>query len=171
MKLALLAFAAIAGGMASAHANGALPGQPLQPAACGVRNTLWIEHYAAQLYVPEGNSIDAVSDPAKPKTLTMRMLNTFLMPPEIPHKWREALEPVLDPDAMKRLREGYERLQSGDIVEVTYQPQNGIALSINDRTVATARGHEAIDALLAAWADDAPLRKKLAGTASRNRCA
>lgn len=171
MKLALLALAIVAGSVASAHASGALPGQPLQPAACGVRNTLWIEHYAAQLYVPEGNSIEAVSDPGKPKMLTMRMLNTFLMPPEIPRKWREALQPVLDPGAMKRLQDGYDGLQSGDTVVVTYQPQKGIALSINDRTVATARGHEAIDALLAAWADDAPLRKKLAGTASRNRCA
>lgn len=171
MKLALLALAAALGGAAGAPASGALPGQPLQPAACGVRNTLWIGHYAAQLYVPPGHSIEALSDPRKPKMLRMRMLNTFLMPPEIPHKWREALQSVLDPDAMKRLQEGYERLQSGDTVEVTYQPQKGIEVSINDRTVATARGHEAIDALLAAWADDAPLPKKLAGTASRNRCA
>jgi hypothetical protein len=143
---------------------------PLAPAACGVRNTLWVEHYAAQLYVPEGD-IEALSDPAKPKMLTMRMLNTFLMPPEIPSKWREALQPVLDPGAMKRLQDGYDGLQSGDTVVVTYQPQKGIAVRINDRTVATARGHQAIDALLAAWADDAPLGKKLASTASKNRCA
>jgi hypothetical protein len=38
-------------------------------------------------------------------------------------------------------------------------------------TVATAKGHAAIDALLAAWADDAPLAKKLAGAASTNSCA
>jgi hypothetical protein len=162
-KFALFLLAAFAGGVAA---------EPrLTPAACGVRSTLWLEHYAAQLYVPAGASIVAVGDPGTPKMLRMRMLNTFLMPPEIPRKWRKALQPVLEEEAMKRLQDGYERLQSGDTVVVTYQPQQGIALSINERTVATAEGHAAIDALLAAWADDSPVEKKLAGTAARNRCA
>lgn len=161
-KLICVLLAALAG---TASAEPAM-----QPAACGVRNTLWIEHYTARLYVPPGASIAAVGDPAQPKILRMRMLNTFLMPPEIPRKWREALQPVLDGDAMKRLQEGYGGLQEGDTVVVTYQPQKGVDLRINERTVVTAQGHAAIDALLAAWADDAPLEKKLAGTASRNRC-
>ncbi|HEX6267250.1 MAG TPA: chalcone isomerase family protein [Burkholderiales bacterium] len=162
MRLALLLLAMFAATATTAPA--------LQPAACGVRNTLWIEHYSAQLYVPAGASIKALGDPEQPKMLRMRMLNTFLMPPEIPRKWREALQPVLEDDDMKRLQAGYHGLQPGDTVVVSYQPQKGIALSINDRTVLAKGGHDAIDALLAAWADDAPLEKKLAGTASRNRC-
>ena len=143
----------------------------LAPAACGVRNTLWIEHYSARLYLPKGSSVAAVSDPGMPKMLRMRMLNTFLMPPEIPRKWREALQPVLDGKALERLQDGYGRLQSGDTVVVIYQPQKGISLSINERTLVSAEGHAAIDALLAAWAQDAPVEKKLAGTLARNRCA
>lgn len=158
-------------GLALLAAAGTVQAVPLAPAACGVRHTLWIEHYAAQLYVPAGASVMAVGDPEQPKMLRMRVLNTFLMPTDIPRKWRDALEPVLDGEAMKRLQVGYGGLQAGDTVVVTYQPQNGIALRINDRTVVSAEGHAAIDALLAAWADDAPVRKKLAGTASRNRCA
>ena len=152
-------------------AAGAAHAVALAPAVCGVRNTLWIEHYSAQLYVPAGQSIAAVGDPTQPTMLRMRMLSTFLMPPEIPHKWRDALQPVLDGESMKRLQNGYGGLQSGDTVVVTYQPQEGVALRINDRTLVTAKGHDAIDALLAAWAEDAPVEKKLAGTASRNRCA
>jgi hypothetical protein len=163
MRLAFLVLAVFAGTASAAP--------DLQPAACGVRHTLWIEHYSAQLYVPAGASIDAVGDPAQPKMLRMRVLNTLLMPPEIPRKWREALQPVLDGDAMKRLQSVYDGLQNGDTVVVSYQPRNGIALRVNDRTVASAQGHTAIDALLAAWAEDAPLEKKLAGTAARNRCA
>jgi len=144
---------------------------PLAPAACGVRHTLWIEHYSAQLYLPKGTSIAAVSDPGMPKMLRMRMLNTFLMPPEIPRRWREALRPVLDGEDLKRLQDGYDGLRRGDTVVVTYRPKTGIALSINERTLVTAEGHAAIDALLAAWSRDAPLEKKLAGTAARNRCA
>lgn len=165
MNRALVLLAVAAGAAVAAEPP------PLAPAACGVRNTLWVEHYSAQLYVPAGQSIAVVGDPAQPKMLRMRMLNTFLMPPEIPHKWRAALQPVLDGESMKRLQAGYGRLQSGDTVVVTYQPREGIALRINDRTLLTAKGHAAIDALLAAWADDAPVEKKLAGAASRNRCA
>jgi hypothetical protein len=163
MKLAAALLAVLAGTASAAP--------PLAPAVCGVRQTLWIEHYSAQLYVPAGTSIAALGDPSQPKMLRLRMHNTLLMPPEIPRKWREALHPVLDPQAMKRLQAGYEELQNGDTVVVTYQPQKGIDLRINDRTIATARGHAAIDALLTAWAGDAPLERKLAGTASRNRCA
>jgi hypothetical protein len=143
----------------------------LAPAACGVRNTLWIEHYTAQLFAPADASIAAVGDPRKPKMLSVRMLNTFLMPPEIPRKWRDALQPVLGGEAMKRLQDGYDGLREGDTVMVTYEPQHGVALRINDRTLVSANGHAAIDALLTAWADDAPVEKKLAGTAERNRCA
>ena len=166
MKCAILLLAALAAGPAAA-----LEPSKLIPAACGVRHTLWLEHYSAQLYLPAGTAIEALSDPDTPKMLRIRVRNTLLMPPEIPRKWREALEPVLDAQAMKRLQDSYDGLQSGDTVVVTYQPQKGIALSINERTVATAGGHGAIDALLAAWADDAPLEEKLARTVSRNRCA
>jgi hypothetical protein len=71
---------------------------------------------------------------------------------------------------MQRLQQGYGGLQNGDSVVVSYQPHKGIALSINDRTVVTAEGHAAIDALLAAWAENAPLQQKLAATAARHRC-
>jgi len=157
--------------LALVAAHAAAQPAPLAPAACGVRHTLWIEHYSAQLYLPKGTSIAAVSDPGMPKMLRMRMLNTFLMPPEIPRRWREALRPVLDGEDLKRLQDGYDGLRRGDTVVVTYRPKTGIALSINERTLVTAEGHAAIDALLAAWSQDAPLEKKLAGTAARNRCA
>jgi hypothetical protein len=165
MNRALVVLSVVAGTVAATETPS------LAPAACGVRNTLWIEHYTAQLFVPADASIAAVGDASKPKMLTMRMLNTFLMPPEIPRKWREALQPVLDGDAMKRLQDGYDGLRDGDTVMVTYEPEQGIALRVNDRTLVTAKGHAAIDALLAAWADDAPVEQKLSGTASRNRCA
>jgi hypothetical protein len=161
----------IAIGAAACLAAAAAAAQPLEPAMCGVRNTLWVEHYRARLYLPKGASLEAVGDPAKPKVLRMQMLSTFLMPPEIPSKWREALQPVLDGETMKRLQESYGRLREGDTVVVSYQPRWGLALQVNERTVATLEGHRAIDALLAAWADDGPLQKKLARTASRNRCA
>jgi hypothetical protein len=165
MKLAILALAAFAGAAAAA------PSAPLAPAACGVRNTLWIEHYSAQLYVPAGKSAAAVGDPSQPKMLRMQIINPMLMPPDIPGKWRDALEPVLDGATMERLRATYRELQEGDTLEVDYEPQAGIALRVNDRTVAKVAGHAAIDALIAAWTSGVPFEKKIAGTVARNRCA
>lgn len=163
MKLALLlVFSALAGAAAAA---------PMVPAACGVRHTLWIEHYAAQLYVPVGQTAAVLGDAGQPKMLRMRILNSMLMPPDIPRKWQDALRPVLDEAAMARLRASYRALEGGDTVVVTYEPRRGVELRINDRLVASVVGHLAIDALLSAWAENQPLERKLAGTVSRNRCA
>jgi len=164
MKRAIFLLALVAGTAAAEPA-------PLVPAACGVRQTLWIEHYAAQLHVPAGKTAAALHDPQQPKMLRMRILNSMLMPSDIPRRWRDALQPVLDAETMRRLRAGYRTLQEGDTVVVTYEPQRGVKLRINERTVADAKGHGAIDALLAAWAHNTPVEQKLAGTVSRNPCA
>jgi hypothetical protein len=163
MRLALfMVLCALAGPAAAA---------PLVPAVCGVRHTLWIEHYAAQLYVPAGQTAAALGDAAQPKMLRMRILNSMLMPPEIPRKWQDALRPVLDDAALARLHAGYRSLEGGDTVVVSYAPGAGVELRVNDRVIASVAGHQAIDALLQAWADDQPLERKLAGTVSRNPCA
>lgn len=142
----------------------------LQPASCGVRHTLWIEHYAAELLVPEGQTVAVVTDSRQPKALRMRVLNTTLMPPEIPDKWREALAPVVDPPALAQLRAVYQSLRTGDLVLVTYEPDQGVTVRVNGRAVLSAAGHRAIDALVDAWAHDMPAGKKLARTAAENRC-
>lgn len=143
--------------------------QKLVPASCGVRRTLWIEHYAAQLYVPAGN-VDTIVDPGQPKALRIRILNSVLMPGDIPGRWHDALEPVLGPGAMAALRATYEALGSGDVVVVMYEPGRGVTLQANGRVVAQHAGHRAIDALLGAWAAEMPPGEKLKRTAVNNPC-
>ncbi len=163
MKLALFLAAAFAGSAAAAE---------LRPAACGVRHTLWIEHYSAQLLLPPGKSaLAAVGDPAQPKMLRMQILNPQLMPSDVPARWRKALASEIDAQTMTRLRQAYRALQGGDTIVVAYEPGSGVALRVNERTVASIAGHAAIDALLAEWAGGAPLEQKLAGAVSRNPCA
>lgn len=142
----------------------------LIPASCGVRRTLWIEHYRAELFVPAGDTVAAVGDPGRPKALRLRILNALLMPPEIPGRWREALEPVIAADAMARLRAAYDGLRTDDVVEVTYLPRHGLTLYVNGRPAVQVPGHRAIDALLQAWALETPAREKLKHTAFNNPC-
>ncbi len=142
----------------------------LIPASCGVRRTLWIEHYRAELFVPAGDTVAAVGDPGQPKALRLRILNALLMPRDIPGRWRAALVPVIAAEAMARLRAAYGGLRTDDLVEVTYLPRDGLTLSVNGRPVVQVPGHRAIDALLQAWAVETPAREKLQRAAMNNPC-
>lgn len=166
MRVALLAALLLASAAAAAE------GQRMVPAACGVRATLWIEHYTAELFVPPGRPpAAALADPSQPKALRMQITNAKLMPRDVPRRWREALQPALGEETMKRLRDGYHRLESGDTVEVSYAPGRGVTLRLNEQQVLSAAGHAVIEAIIGAWANDAPFEKKLAGTLARNPCA
>jgi hypothetical protein len=159
-----------------AGAAGATP-QPLQlgalklvPASCSVRQTLWIEHYEAHLLLPPGTSVAAVGDPSKAKALRMHVMNPKFMPAEIPSRWRDALDGVVEPQTMARLRDAYKSLGRGDTVLVAYAPGQGVQLQVNDKPIGQVQGHAAVDALLKTWADKEPPVKKLHDTASRNPC-
>jgi hypothetical protein len=142
----------------------------LIPASCGVRRTLWIEHYRAELFVPAGDTVAAVGDPGQPKALRLRILNALLMPRDIPGRWRKALEPVIAAGAMAQLRAAYDGLRTDDLVEVTYLPRHGLTLSVNGRPAVQVPGHRAIDALLHAWALEMPAREKLQQAAMNHPC-
>lgn len=141
----------------------------LAPSSCGVRDTLWIEHYATRLYLP-GDDPAALTEPQAPKALHVLILNPWFMPAEIPRRWRKALEPVLEPQDMARLREAYRALKPEDLILASYLPDEGLVLSINGEEIAAAKGHAAIDALLDAWAREKSAEAKLRRAIANNPC-
>ena len=145
-----------------------LGGLKLVPASCSVRQTLWIEHYEAHLLLPPGTSVAAVGDPSKAKALRMHVMNPKFMPAEIPSRWRDALDGVVEPQIMVRLRDAYRNLTRGDTVLVAYAPGQGVQLQVNDKPIGQVQGHAAVDALLKTWADKEPPVKKLHDAAARN---
>lgn len=145
-------------------------GHELAALSCGVRQTLWIRHYAAELFVRAGEGAAALVDPSQPKLLRMRIVNAQFMPSEIPRRWRKALQPVLDAATMARVRAGYRALEGGDVVFIGYHAGSGVTLKLNGRLLAQVPGHGAIDALLQAWAADTPAQEKLRATIARNPC-
>ena len=143
----------------------------LAPASCGVRHTLWIEHYAVVLYLPgRASAADELIDPANSKALRMQIIDKRLMPSEIPPKWREPMERHLDGGMMARARSAYRTLRPGDSLTLGYVPGLGVLLQVNGRLMAKAPGHGLIDAILDTWADGEPLREKLRGAIARNPC-
>jgi hypothetical protein len=149
-----------------------LGAQSLAAASCATRDTLWIHHYAAALYVaPRASAIAALEDPRQPKALQVRILNKTFLPREMPRRWRRTLESELDARSAGAVRAAWQRLAAGDRITLAYVPGPGVSLEVNDRLVAAAPSHALVDALLRTWADDEPVRERAQRIIARHPCA
>jgi len=145
--------------------------QVLAAASCGTRETLWIDHYVATLYVPPGDAADAaLLDPRRPKALEIHLVTTRFMPGEIPGKYRRALEDDVDEQSMERLRDAYRLLRPGDVIRITYAPGPGVSVSVNHRLILTSPAHHAVESILATWADGKPLHRHLRTVLAKHPC-
>lgn len=145
-------------------------GRILQRVSCGTRDTLWIDHYVAGLYIPRGANIGVVRDPAGAKAVVIRMINTRYLPDSIPEKWLEALQRETPPEPLARVRRAYRQLSDGDVMTIAYRPQTGVAIGVNGRRVAQVRGHAVIDAILQAWAEEKTVAEKLQKLSIEHPC-
>ena len=145
--------------------------QPLAAASCASRDTLWIHHYVAALYVPPRDAPVAVlQDPRKPKALLVQILSRSFLPRELPRKWSAALERELDGAQLERIHAAWRALAVGDRVMVAYAPGRGVTLELNERTVARAAEHRLVNALLETWADGEPVAMRVGRTVAKNPC-
>jgi Chalcone isomerase-like len=145
--------------------------QQLPAASCATRDTLWIHHYAAALYVPPREApVDALEDPKQPKALRVQILSKALLPRDLPKKWRDTLVQQLDGAAYGAVRNAWQELAVGDQVTVAYAPGPGVTLQLNERLVARTPRHELIEALLRTWADGAPVREQVSRAVARHPC-
>lgn len=145
--------------------------QHLSAASCATRDTLWIHHYVAALYVaPRAAPAAALQDPKQPKALHVQILSKSFLPKDLPKKWREALEGHLDVPNFTSVRLAWRELAVGDQVTIAYAPDAGVTLQLNDRVVARSERHDVIDALLRTWADKEPVPERVNRTVARNPC-
>ena len=145
-------------------------GVALVALSCGVRDTLWIDHYATVLYAAPGSGPLAAIDPRQPFAIAMRMIKTRYMPEQIPDKWLAALESVVPPRRLRPMRQAYRALADGDRVLIRYDPRSGVTIRVNRTVVARLSGHRAVDAVLQAWAEDEPVTVKLERLARDHPC-
>jgi hypothetical protein len=143
----------------------------LPAASCAARDTLWVHHYVAALYVPtQPSPVEALQDPAQPKALQVQILSKAFLPKEMPKKWREALESELDSAAYGAVRDAWHGLAVGDRVIVAYLPGPGVTLQLNDRVVARSPKHEVVDALLKTWAEGEPVPQRVNRVVAEHPC-
>jgi hypothetical protein len=146
--------------------------QQLPAASCATRDTLWIHHYAAALYVPpRASPLNALQDPRQPKALHVQILSKAFLPKEMPKKWRETLESQLDDASLDAVRSAWRELSVGDRVTVAYAPGPGVTLQLNDRLVARTPKHDVIDALLHTWAEGEPVPQRVNRVVAKHPCA
>jgi hypothetical protein len=145
--------------------------QSLPAASCATRDTLWIHHYVAALYVPPRAAADAaLQDPQQPKALHVQILSKSFLPRELPKKWNRTLEEQLDSGAMSSIRSAWQQLSVGDRVTIAYAPGPGVTLQLNDRVIARTPKHDVIDALLHTWAEGEPVPQRVNRVVSRHPC-
>lgn len=145
--------------------------QALAPASCGARETLWIRHYTAALYLPPREpAIAAMQDPKRPKALQIQLRSRSLLPRDIPPKWRHTLEQQLDPGEFKRVREAYFELRAGDVITLAYAPGAGLDLRVNDQLVARTPSHGLVEAMLLTWAGKDPVTERLQRVLATHPC-
>jgi hypothetical protein len=142
----------------------------LELASCGVRRTLWIEHYVAALYLPRGAAVQSLPDPGTPKAVLLHIVDARYLPGEIPGKWAHVLERELPPRAMARVRRTYRNLTNDDIVSLVYEPGHGTAMRLNGALITRVRGHALVRAILDTWAEEEPPSRKLERLAVEHPC-
>lgn len=130
--------------------------------SCGVRDTLWIDHYIAALYLPPDLPMaEALRNPQEPKMIMLHVLGTALLPERIPEQWREPLRIELREDPLTRVREAYQSLAEGDRVHVTSTARQGMTMSVNGQVVSSLPDQGLIGAMLRAWAEGDRISGKL----------
>lgn len=146
--------------------------QSLAAASCATRNTLWIRHYAAALYVPpRASPLAALEDPRQPKALEVEILNKTFLPKEMPERWRHALQAELDGRSLSSIDDAWHHLGAGDRITLAYAPGPGLTLKVNDRLVAVVPSHRLVEALLRTWADKEPVGERVSRVIARHPCA
>jgi hypothetical protein len=144
----------------------------LPAVSCGSRDTLWIHHYAAALYLPPRElPVNALQDPRQPKALQVQILSKTFLPKELPAKWRATLEHELDASSYGAVRRAWHALATGDRVTLAYAPGPGLTLQLNDHLVAHTPRHEVIEALLRTWAQGEPVPQRVSRVMAKHPCA
>jgi hypothetical protein len=152
--------------------SGLRVGTELLPArSCATRDTLWIHHYAAALYVPpRAAPAVALEDPKQPKALHVQILSKTFLPRELPKKWNQALASELDGRSLDAIQTAWHQISVGDRVTIAYAPGPGVTLQLNERLVARSPNHDVVEALLKTWADGGPVRERVAEAVAKHPC-
>lgn len=127
----------------------------------GTREELWTDIYDCALYLPEASAnLRYIFDPATPKAVRIRVLYDDI-PERMPDEWRAMFRSALSPQSYTRLRQAYGQLRQGDVLVVSYAPDRGTQIAVNEQPIVDDAGHGLIDVVLRQWLGDDPVSEDL----------
>jgi hypothetical protein len=133
-------------------------GQQLALAGCAPRQVLWKDIYALGLYLPgPGTTADRLRDPATAKAALVKVAYEGEVPDEPPQEWEEQLRQAASEEVVQTFRRHYRTVEPGDAITITYTPERGTTIQLNDEPIISEPGHQLMDALLGMWVGRNPV--------------
>lgn len=138
---------------------------------CGLREFLFMDIYLLAVYLPvDRNSLEDIQSPGTGKVYVLDVLYKGELPDDIPGLWREPLAEEISSELLAILQEQYDRVDSGDRVEIAYLPDHGETLRINGEVVIRDPDRELIPALTDLWLGNDPVSGNLKRLLLNGRC-
>lgn len=130
----------------------------------GLREKFLINLYGVGLYVADlPVDVGSLRRPGLAKAFRIDVTYSRReQPVEVPQDWREELiPPGLASTEARVLHAAFGDLGEGDRIFITYVPDGGSAVELNERLVLRAPGHGLIDAYIDLWLGETPLSEEL----------
>lgn len=138
---------------------------------CGLREFLFMDIYLLAIYLPEqGHTLSEIQGNTIGRIFLLDVLYEGNLPDDIPGLWREPLAEEISAELLEILQEQYDRVDSGDRVEIAYQPDQGEVLRINGEVVIRDQGRELMPALTDLWLGDDPVSGNLKRLLLNGQC-
>lgn len=137
----------------------AIENHSLTLSGVGIRKKLIINVYLGALYLSkQTESYDTIITSNQPKRILMHFLYREVKPEQLVEAWNEGFQKN-SPEALNDLRDkintfnGWftESVHKGDTITVTYLPDKGIEVMINDSVKGTISGEDFMRAVFAIW--------------------
>lgn len=126
------------------------------------KKLLFVDLYSLALYLPQRMSdVQEIRHESTPKAFRLKIVYGGDKPDQIPESWREELIPALSETQTQQLKQAYANLRQGDIVWITYTPQSGTQLMINNQTVLSDSGQRLISGFIDLWLGQNPVSEAL----------
>jgi len=140
-----------------------ISGKTLHLNGMGVRKKLWIEVYVAGLYLetPTHQAAQIVSAD-EVKQVRMHFMTGLATKGKMDDAWDDGFE-ANNPDTVDSLKPRIETfkgyfgdMKDGDVVDITYVPEEGTTVVINGARKGTIEGKDFNEALMRVWFGDHP---------------
>lgn len=144
-------------------------GDKLTLNGAGIRSKFFVKVYVGALYLPTpARDADSILQHDRPVDVHLHIVHSEISEEKMVNAWTEGFEDNLSQSERASLRPRIDRfnglfrtVREGDNIALSYQPDNGTTVRINDEVRGVIEGKDFRDAWLRIWLGDRPADKSL----------